>query len=352
MEVDFLLIGQGLAGTVLSYRLIQNGYAVHLIDDGDANSSSRIAAGLYNPVTGRNMVKTWQADVIFKEIEPFYKELELLLDKKFVHDVGIYRPFISYEEQNEWIAKSADPKYSDFLDDVKSGPYHKGLRDPFGGLLLKSSGYIDTLELINNYGSWLKERSLLSSMVFSEELLTGDADGRWQYKDITARKIIFTNGVQAGTNSFFSWIPFRPVKGEILTVKQDFSSIEIMNRGVFRIDLGNNGVGKVGATYNNKEVNLSPTKAGKKEIIDKLSQLIQPEVQEVINHQVGIRPAINDRRPVLGKHPNRNSVYLFGGLGAKGVSLAPYFSQQMLKLLVYDKEPQKEVNINRFFKYI
>jgi glycine/D-amino acid oxidase-like deaminating enzyme len=352
MEVDFLLIGQGLAGSVLSYRLIQNGFDVHLIDDGDANSSSRIAAGLYNPVTGRNMVKTWQADVIFKEIEPFYQEMEVLLDKKFVHATGIYRPFISYEEQNEWISKSADPQYNDFLNQVNSGPGYQGLRDPFGGLLLKSSGYIDTLELINSFGSWLNEKGLLSRTVFSEELLTLNAEGHWQFKDITARKIIFTNGVQAGNSSFFNWIPFRPVKGEILTVRQNFSSVEIMNRGVFRIDLGNNGVGKVGATYDNKEINLSPTEAGKKEIIDKLGQLMEPEVIEVLNHQVGIRPAINDRRPVLGKHPKRKSVYLFGGLGAKGVSLAPYFSKQMLKLLVYDEEPQKEVNINRFFKYI
>ncbi|EPR67949.1 hypothetical protein ADICYQ_3021 [Cyclobacterium qasimii M12-11B] len=351
MEVDFLLIGQGLAGTVLSHRLIQKGHSVHLIDDGDPNSSSKIAAGLYNPVTGRNLVKTWQADALFKEIEVFYREMEVLLNKKFVHPVGIYRPFVSYEEQNEWVAKSADPQFNDYIDQVFSQPRNQGVKDPFGGLLLKSTGYIDTRELVNGFSEWIKERNLLTTCVMSEKDLVQTQEGHWQFKDILAKKIVFANGIQARNNSFFDWIPFIPVKGEILTVKQDFFSSEIINRGVFRIDMGQ-GVGKVGSTYNNSEVNLSPTDAGKIEILDKLGQLIDREVIEILDHQVGIRPGIRDRLPVLGKHPSKDNVYLFGGFGAKGVSFMPYLSDQMVKLMVWGEEPHKEVNINRFFKYI
>src|SRR5690606_14851299 len=72
MEVDFLLVGQGIAGTLLSYRLIKNGKRVHVIDQPEKNTCSRVAAGLFNPVTGRNLVKTWHADQIFPEIIPFY----------------------------------------------------------------------------------------------------------------------------------------------------------------------------------------------------------------------------------------------------------------------------------------
>ncbi len=75
MEIDFLLIGQGLAGTALAYRLKQAGKKIRIIDQPRANNSSRIAAGLYNPVTGRKMVKTWKADSLFPVIKPFYQEL-------------------------------------------------------------------------------------------------------------------------------------------------------------------------------------------------------------------------------------------------------------------------------------
>lgn len=351
MEVDFLLIGQGLAGTVLSYKLIQKGLKVHLIDDGDPKSSSKIAAGLFNPVTGRNLVKTWKADALFKEIQPFYRDMETLLGQEFVHPIGIYRPFISFEEQNEWLAKSADPQYDAFIDKVYSKSRNQGVNDPFGGLLLKSTGYIDTRKLVNSYGTWLKDRGLITNISLEEKDLIFNRDGSWEYKGIKAKKIIFANGIQAGKNSFFNWIPFIPVKGEILTVQQDFTSSEIVNRGVFRIDLGK-GVGKVGSTYHNAAVDLSPTEKGKKEILDKLHQLIDREVNEILDHQVGVRPGIRDRKPVLGKHPSKESVYIFGGFGAKGVSLVPYLSNQMCNLLIFGEEPEKEVNINRFFKYI
>ena len=76
MEIDFLLIGQGLAGSALGYRLKKAGFKIKLLDQPDLNQSTKIAAGLYNPVTGRKMVKTWNADQLFPEIEPFYQELE------------------------------------------------------------------------------------------------------------------------------------------------------------------------------------------------------------------------------------------------------------------------------------
>lgn len=351
MDVDFLLIGQGLAGSILAYRLHRAGAKVQVLDDGNPNSSSKVAAGLYNPITGRKMVKTWLADTLFPGIEPFYAELEQALGQRFLYPTGIYRPFVSYEEQNEWIAKSADPQYDRYIEKVLSSSAFPGVNDAYGGLLLKSSGYLAIKPLLQSFKVWALDREMLMQHRFQANRLRRDQRGYWTYGHIVARNLVFCNGVAAGKNPFFEWVPFTPVKGEILTVKQDFSAAEIINRGVFRIDMGE-GLGKVGSTYNNRELDLKPSAAGKKELLDKLHQLIPAEVQEIVDHQVGIRPAMRDRRPVLGQHPAEKNVYLFGGLGAKGVSLAPFFSQQMSDFLISGKEPQKEVNINRFFKYI
>lgn len=351
MKADFLLIGQGLAGTVLSYRLLQAGCRVHLMDDGHPSSSSRVAAGLYNPITGRKMVKTWLADTLFEEIEPFYQEMERFLNQKFLHPLGIYRPFISFEEQNEWLSKSADEQFMGFINKVYSRPQFYGVSDALGGLLLKKSGYLDIRVLLIAYREWAKKQGLLTEGKFSASQLNRTKEGTWEYRHLKAKNLVFTNGIQAKDCGFFNWLPFTPVKGEILTVRQDFCSREIINRGVFRIDMGK-GVGKVGSTYDNQQVDLIPTAAGRNEILSKLEQLIPGKVLEVLDQQVGIRPATPDRRPMLGKHPSEENVYVFGGLGAKGVSLAPYFSNKMVDFLVLGEEPQKEVNINRFFKYI
>src|SRR5690606_5670358 len=86
MKVDFLLIGQGIAGTLLSYRLIGAGKKVYVIDQPGKNNSSRVAAGLFNPVTGRKMVKTWDADLIFPEIKHLYQQMEKALGCRFFHE--------------------------------------------------------------------------------------------------------------------------------------------------------------------------------------------------------------------------------------------------------------------------
>ena len=74
--------------------------------------------------------------------------------------------------------------------------------------------------------------------------------------------------------------------------------------------------------------------------------------KKLVVHKTGIRPATKDRRPMLGKHPDHDCVYIFNGFGAKGVSLIPYYSKMMIDLLVNQNQPHIDVNISRFFKYI
>lgn len=161
MKVDFLLIGQGIAGTILSYRLIQEGYNVALIDQPEKNISSKVAAGLYNPVTGRKMVKTWNADLLFSEIEPLYEELEALLKSKFLYKNPIYRPFLSIEEQNEWMGNSGDTKFSAYIKEIKTSSFFEEVKDEFGGVLLNISGYVDINVLLDAYQDFLDKRGLI-----------------------------------------------------------------------------------------------------------------------------------------------------------------------------------------------
>src|SRR5688572_9117860 len=70
MQVDYLIIGQGISGTWLSYYLQKEGRSFLVIDNNDRNAASRLAAGIINPVTGRRHVKVWMAE----EIIPFAQE--------------------------------------------------------------------------------------------------------------------------------------------------------------------------------------------------------------------------------------------------------------------------------------
>ncbi|WP_194774367.1 NAD(P)/FAD-dependent oxidoreductase [Pararhodonellum marinum] len=350
MEVDFLLVGQGLAGTVLSHQLITGGYTVHLIDMPAENKSSRVAAGLYNPITGKKMVKTWNADQLFPVIEPFYEGLEKLLGVQFLHKRPIYRPFLNVEELNEWMGFSGDKGFEPYIEKIVDRPLFEEVQNDFGGVLLKNSGFLDLNTLLDTYSKWLLQKNMLSEKKFEERNLNFER-GYVAYGDIRAKSLIYANGLGAMKSGFFDGLPFAPVKGEILTIEQSFTPYEIINRGVFRISLPDGNV-KVGSTYSWHDLEKGISEKAKMEILEKHHKLIKNKDYKLIQHEFGIRPATKDRKPFLGKHPKHENVYLFNGFGAKGVSLAPYYSKVMTELLTNDKEPPLDVNVKRFFSYI
>ncbi len=348
MEIDFLIIGQGLAGTSLGYLLMKEGKNVAWIDQSDQNQSSRIAAGLYNPVTGRKMVKTWMGELIFPFIEPFYREMEDITERRFLNPEKIYRPFLSIEEQNEWMGHSSDPVIQNFIDKIYTESRFKEVKDPFGGVLLNASGWLNIPDLLEGMKGFFGERLIQGT--FLEEELTQDESG-WIYKGSRIKHLVYCNGLGSMKSRFFSFLPFAPVKGEILEVKQDFNPQCILNRGVFRVPL-ENGNFRVGSTYTWHDLDQGPTLQAKAELLEKLNTLVEVEVSEVIEHKSGVRPATKDRKPFLGKHPIHQSVYIFNGFGAKGVSLIPYFSRMMRDFLLESKPLIQEVDISRYFKYI
>lgn len=348
MEIDFLIIGQGLAGSALGYRLIQEGKKVVVIDRPQANKSSRVAAGLFNPVTGRKMVKTWKGEFLFPEIVPFYQELERVTGKKFLTLQSIYRPFLSIEEQNEWMGHSGDPEIQPFIKKIEVSTQDERLKDSYGGVLLQQSGWLDIPTFLDGIAVFFGERLIQEE--FNEEELVQEGVN-WRYKGWEVNALIYCNGLGAMQSRFFSFLPFAPVKGEILEVKQAFNPPFIVNRGVFRVPLSN-GNFRVGSTYSWHDLEVGPTEKAQNELVEKLTDVVRVPVESVVAHRFGIRPATKDRKPFLGKHPEAPNVYVFNGFGAKGVSLVPYFSGQMRDFLLKDQPLDAEVTISRYFAYI
>lgn len=345
-EYDYIIVGQGLAGSCLALELIQQGKKVIVFNDQVGNSSSRVAGGLINPITGRKMVLTWRADTLFSYLEEFYKKAENVLESKFFFQLPIYRPFISVEEQNEWQGKSVDPKFESFIKEVitKSEP-ENFVADPYGGLLLKRSGYLDTKVFLDSAAKWLNRTNSISNEKFDINSLNF-IQNSVVYKDIKASKVVFCDGVAGAENPYFSKIKFRPVKGEVLKIKAEPTLTKVYNRGVFIMP--RDGAYTVGSNYNHNDLSWKPTEKGKIEIESKLKAiLVKP--YEIIDQKAGVRPSVNDRRPVLGNSEEKEQLVIFNGLGTKGVSLAPFFANQLANWMCKGLELDKEVNVSRFY---
>jgi glycine/D-amino acid oxidase-like deaminating enzyme len=325
-------------------QALRRGKKILVIDQPASNNTSRVAAGLFNPVTGKKMVKTWLADTLFPYLHTYYRSLEEETSKYFFHPMPLYRPFISIEEQNEWMARSAEPAYQHYVDKVLTIPSVPQVHDPYGGLWLKQCGFLDTRAYVDIVRALIQRDGFYEDAVFEEKDLLPDADGV-TYRDVRASKIILCQGIRG--NAWFQHLPVRPLKGETITVQSDFREEVVVNRGVYVVPAREEGKWRVGATYNFQDHEPGVTEPAKNELTEKLNELVQFPF-EVCGQDWGFRPTTPDRRPMLGAHRDHPSIIIFNGLGTKGVSLAPYFSDVLLRWIENYSPLDKLVDIGRY----
>jgi glycine oxidase len=345
-SVDYLIVGQGLAGSCIAWQLIKRQKKIAVIDLPGNNLCTSKAAGLFNPVTGQNITKTWLADETFSYLHQFYREIQDALHVRFFFPLSLYRPFSTIEEQNEWMSRSIQPNFQSVLREVHTESMYPEVRDELGGIVLKSTGFIDTNILMASVRKFILENAIFLPGYFSHDKLLF-SDSRLKFDNITASKVIFCEGAEVSKNPWFKSLPIRPLKGETMIIKTAFKKQVILNRGVYMVPESGGMRWKVGSTYNLQDKTLGNTEKGKTELIAKLKLLLKDPF-EIVSEDWGIRPTSVDRRPVLGAHPMDDRLIIFNGLGTKGVSLAPYFSDILVRQLENGVPLTKEVDVTRF----
>ncbi len=345
---DVLIVGRGIAGNTLALTLLSKGLNIQVVDLPKPNSPSRLAAGLYNPFTGKRTVKTWMAEEIFPFLEKFYQSIEKETGTSFLHIKPAYRPFLSIQDYNEWTGSGNEENSSFFLNpEPDHEHYRPWIHNPFGGIEYKHSGYVDTVTYLDAGEKLLKEKDCLRKDFFQHSDVEETREGiKWG--DALYRYIVFCEGSQALSNPFFPKIPIVANKGEILTLRiPNLPLAEIITQGAFLIQK-EPGIFHAGSTYRWVFKGEEPEERGAVEIKDKLNKWLNVSYEQV-NLQAGVRPASKDRRPLMGFLNERPHFLIFNGLGTKGVSLAPYWAEELSQLIIHQKDLPQEVDIRRFY---
>ena len=346
-QVKYLIVGQGIAGTLLSWEFEKRGIEYLVIDPLGQESSSFKAAGIFNPITGRKMVKTWMADELFSGLSQHYGKLENFIGEKIIYHKNIYRPFNSIDEQNDWHGKLADGNYSKIIRSVHNSSLGiEGLLDPYGGLMIDKSGYVDVPLLIEKYRNVLIDQNKLVKGVFEGNEMTLEG-GMVSYKDIKAEKIIFCEGVGVTNNRYWQHLPFRPVKGEIIELESNFQTDLIVNRSVFLVPRKSSFI--AGSTYDHNLLDNEPSENGIRNIQERLNKVVDIKYR-LIGSWAGVRPATYDRRPFIGLHEKFPELGIFNGFGTKGVSLVPFFAIEFVNFLLGNQRLTPEVDIDRVLR--
>lgn len=346
LTFDYLIVGGGIAGSVLARTLDRAGCRVLLADAPDLPSASQVAAGIVNPLTGRKLVKTWRADTLFPFLHNFYAAEEAALDAHFFHPLAIYRPYRNLDEQAAYLAYTEETDVARYVSHtVDNQRYIDYIVNPFGGLTVTDAGWLDSEEYIKNVRAYFTGKSQFIARTISVNHIDNQED-KIRFDDTTAEKIIFCDGAVGRENPLFAWLPYNVVKGQILTaLTHDYPVKEVVNQGVFILPLGNNLI-RIGATYTWHDLDWKTTDDGRAFLQKKVAEVLRIPYK-IIDQQAGIRPATKDRRPFVGIHPKHPAVGIFGGMGAKGVSLAPLLADEFARHLLTGEELNPEVNIER-----
>ena len=347
MDLDYLIIGCGLAGISFAEYALADTKKILLIDDNSQNSS-KIAGGLYNPVILKRFSEVWQAKEQLALLDDFYSNLENKLNEKVNFQIPILRKFFSIEEQNNWFIASDKPNLAPFLSSTLITDKYSFIQSPFNfGQVLKT-GYVDTALLVEKYKNYLIHSNLLLSDSFDYQRLFF-FDDYIQYNEYKIKQVIFAEGFGLSRNPFFNYLPLDGTKGELLVIKAPLLNLKvIINTSIFILPLGND-LFKVGATYNWEDKTDIPSEEAKNELIEKINEILDCDF-EIIAHFAGIRPTVRDRKPLVGTHKKHQRWHILNGLGTRGVMLAPAMAKALYNHIENEESLDKVIDIKRFEK--
>lgn len=349
MKYDYIIVGQGIGGTLLSYFLIKNGQKVLVIDDGHLTSSSKVAAGIVNPITGRRYVKSWMFEELFDFAMTTYHALDELLGIKCFEPRNIVRVLFNNKEVNDYFTRSAELSYQNFMLEATDFSEYAPILKPFyDSGEVTFSGKVNLQTLIRAYAQHLSNTQSLLAENFDFQSLKLNSESIF-YKNIETKRIIFCEGIKATENPFFNYLPFNGAKGQVLIIRiPNFKPIKIFKHKIFLVPLYDD-IFWVGATQENGYKDALPTEKGKAHLIEMLEKVIHVPY-EILEQQAAIRPNTRDRRPFIGQHLIFDKLFIFNGLGTKGSSLAPYFAHHFTDYLLGKSPLMKAVDIQRFLK--
>jgi len=345
--LDAIIVGQGLAGSLLAWQLLAQHQNILVIDNQHATGCSRTAAGLINPITGKRLARPALLEQYLEDADSLYSSLEEFFGQTFFHPRNITRLFQSEQEQQYFDKRQQDKSYQAYLGEPFDDNNPR-LQQPAQGFSIKQGGYLDTVSLLDCLSEYLSLHNCLHQSQLDYDDIHIDSNNI-EVNGFNTRRLIFCEGYKATDNPWFSWLPFKPAKGEILTLKSDSKvSDSLINNGRWLLPT-TAGHYRFGSTYQWDQLDNQPSAQGREQLLTSLQDMIKDsDTMQVTEHLAAVRPCTSDTEPFIGMHPQSTMIGIFNGFGSKGALLIPYFSNQFCQHIINNTPIDTTANIQRY----
>lgn len=344
-KFDVAIVGQGIAGSLLAWELWKRNVDFVVIDSPVKHKSSNVAGGLFYPLAARKPSLIDRFELYYNRMQETYSELETYFVASFLHEKPSLRK-IDQHDLEQW-KQTLNPEFLDmirwFETSSEIAPFETAVQ-------VQNSGYVDLVYLISLIKTWLNTYNRLIVRDLIYEQIQIESDAVHLFDSFSAQRIVFCEGISVQQNPWFSDISMEVNKGELIEIyAPDLDERFILRDSIFVLPLGNYRF-RVGATFVRQPADGIPSNEGLDELTARLNEIVSVDYQ-IVQHWAGFRPAMRDRKPVVGRHPHFPQLFILNGLGSHGVLQAPYWASIMAQQLT---EPQTkiphDVSVQRFYK--
>jgi hypothetical protein len=311
MKLDILIIGQGIAGTITSYQLINKGYSVGIINNTIQTPSSKLASAIINPLSGKKWHQIAHFNAFLEDSLSSYKGIEKIMNQSILQPKDHVYFFQSKEEQI--IAKQQiNPAWYE-INEEKA---FKDINSPHGYAQIKQCYCIDQNILFEKWKQFIAHHYYYDASSFEQSALKYE-NNCWQYRDVQARNIIFCEGIGAKQNPFFNNLPFTKNRGDVLYVNiagLDNNYIYSFKERLVPIQdqlfwLGSNHTWEYTDLLKNEEWAIR--------CLQDLQEQLPYPIQ-LIDHKVAERPTSIGQQAMAMQHKDYPNMGLLNGLGTRG----------------------------------
>jgi glycine oxidase len=366
---DVVVIGGGIIGSSIAYRLAYEGKSVSVIErDSIGTHASGFALGLLNPTNETGSLETLN-HLSFK----MHKEMLGTIQQ----ESGIDAQVLSVPHLELALEESEIPELKADVDRIngfeqfnsrwlESSEIHEMepriTPDNFGGTLVGDVIMLDSYNLTLAIAQAAESRGV--------EIVLGEATGVCYEGDravgvnvgderIDCDAVVLALGPWSGTASLWTDIdiPIVPQKGEIVRVEGFNPPLGIHIHGYSAgsscsVVQKSDGATWLAATVQDGSgFDVMPSSEAL-EALSLCGMRMVPELEshKLVLHTACMRPVTPDGDPIIGKIPGKERAFIATGTGGKGILMGPVIGQAIADLVISGETelPIEEFGLERF----